>query len=180
MMIITVGNIVVIITAAEASTCHGVLRGAELFSQFVHIVRVNLLIQSAAKPLWLGMVQHRCHRVRHVNDPASLRSNHKQESVRCLQDQVLELLQAQEGCVRNRGTTTHVCMFLYRTGYHPSHLHTDDANAVVWWWALRHPDNGCVNPKSPTLTQISPLCVWGLIHIGNTVGLSELLCVFAK
>lgn len=71
------------------STCHGVLWSAELFPQFVHIIRVDLLVQSAAKPLRLGMVQHWCHRVRYIDDPTRLCSNHKQEAIRRLQDQVL-------------------------------------------------------------------------------------------
>ena len=78
-------------------TCHGVFWSTELFPQLVHIIRVDLLIQSAAKPLRLGMVQHRCHRVRHVDHPARLCSDHKQEAVRCLQDQMLQFLQGAEG-----------------------------------------------------------------------------------
>lgn len=76
-----------------SSTCHGVFWSTELLPQLVHIVRVDLFIQSAAKPLGLGMVQHRRHWVRHVYHPPCLRGNHKQEAVRCLQNQMLQFLQ---------------------------------------------------------------------------------------
>lgn len=77
-------------------TCHGVLRCAQLLPQFVHVVRVDLLIQGAAKPLGLGLVQNRGHRVRHINHPSCFCRHHEQEAVRRLQDEVLQLLQGTE------------------------------------------------------------------------------------
>lgn len=74
-------------------TGHGVLRGAELLAEFVYVVRVDLLVQGAAEPLGLWMVQHGGHRVRHVDHTACLSCHHKQEAISCLQDQVLQLLQ---------------------------------------------------------------------------------------
>lgn len=71
------------------STCHGVFRGAELFPQLVHIIWMNLLVEGAAEPLRLRMVEDGRHRVWHVDHTARLRSDHKQEAVRSLQDQVL-------------------------------------------------------------------------------------------
>lgn len=73
-------------------TCHGILGGAELFPQFVHIVRMNLLKECAAEPFGLRMVQYGSHRVRHVDDTARLSSHHEQKTISRLQNQMLQFL----------------------------------------------------------------------------------------
>lgn len=85
-------------------TCHGVFWSAELFPQFVHIIRVNLVIQGATKPLSLRMVEHRCHRVRHVDHTTCFCSHHEQEAVCCLQNQVLQFLQGTQRCSKSSNT----------------------------------------------------------------------------
>lgn len=73
-------------------TCHGVFRCTQLLSQLLHVVWMNLLVQSAAKPLRLGLVQHRSHRVWHVDHSSRLSCNYKQEPICSLQDKVFQLL----------------------------------------------------------------------------------------
>lgn len=76
-------------------TCEGVLGGGELLPQLAHVVGVHLVVQGAAEPLGLRLVQHRGHRVGHVHHPPGLAGHDEQEAVGRLQDQVLELLRSQ-------------------------------------------------------------------------------------
>lgn len=73
-------------------TCHGVFRCTQLLSQLFHIIWMNLLVQSAAKPLRLRLVQHGSHRVRHVDHSSRLSCNYKQEPICSLQDKVFQFL----------------------------------------------------------------------------------------
>lgn len=66
-----------------------------------------MLIQRAAKPLRLRVVEHRRHRVRHVDHAARLRGDHKQEAVGRLQDEVLQLLLDER---RKEKQNTHTCV----------------------------------------------------------------------
>lgn len=69
-----------------------VLSGGQLFSQFVLIIGVELIIQRRAEPIGLSLVQHRCDRIGHVNHTPALARHHEEETVRCLQYQMLQLL----------------------------------------------------------------------------------------
>lgn len=77
----------------------GVLRlgGAQLFPHLVRVVGMHLGVEAGAVPVALRVIQNRCHRVGHVNDPAGVATYDKQETIGSLQDQVLQLLIRQEG-----------------------------------------------------------------------------------
>lgn len=69
-----------------------VLSGGQLFSQFVLIIGVELIIQRRAEPIRQSLVQHRRDRVRDVNHTPALARHHEEETVCCLQYQMLQLL----------------------------------------------------------------------------------------
>lgn len=73
-------------------TCHWVFRCTQLLSQLFHVVWMNLLIQSAAKPLRLRLVQHRSHRIWYVDHSSRLSCNYKQEPICSLQDKMFQFL----------------------------------------------------------------------------------------
>lgn len=73
-------------------TCHRVFRCTQLLSQLFHVVWMNLFIQSAAKPFRLWLVQHRSHRIRHVDHSSRLSCNYKQEPICSLQDKMFQFL----------------------------------------------------------------------------------------
>ncbi len=101
----------------QTRTCHRVLRCAQLFPQFVHVIRMDLLKERAAKPLGLQLVQNGSDRVRHVDNTTRLSRHHEQESVSRLQNQVLQFLwQQTEGfkwCFKDFKSTFFVCILSF-------------------------------------------------------------------
>lgn len=57
---------------------------------------MHLVVESAAKPLRLGLVQDRGHRVRDVDHPTGLTGHNEEEPISRFQDQMLELLQSKQ------------------------------------------------------------------------------------
>ena len=53
---------------------------------------MDVIIDGGAEPVALGVVEHGGEGVRHVDDPPRVTAHHEQESVRRLQDQVLQLV----------------------------------------------------------------------------------------
>lgn len=73
------------------------LRRAELLPHLLGIVRMNLRVEAGAEPVALSIVQYRRDRVGHVDNSARLAAYDEQETVRCFEDQVLQLLIREEG-----------------------------------------------------------------------------------
>ncbi len=105
----------------QTRTCHRVLRCAQLFPQFVHVIRMDLLKERAAKPLGLQLVQNGSDRVRHVDNTTRLSRHHEQEAVSRLQNQVLQFLWPQtEGfkwCFKDFKSTFFVCILSKKKKY---------------------------------------------------------------
>lgn len=69
---------------------------AQLFLHLLSVVRMNLGVEAGAVPVALRVIEDRCNRVGDVDDPSSAAAHDEQESVGCLQDQVLQLLVGEE------------------------------------------------------------------------------------
>lgn len=72
------------------------LLSGQLLANLFSVLGVDHVEQRRAVPVILRVIQHRSHRVGNINYPAGVAGDDEQESVGCLQDEMLELLIGQE------------------------------------------------------------------------------------
>lgn len=142
-------------------TAGAALGGGQLLPQLVRVVGVQLVVQRAAQPLRLRLVQHRHHRVRHVHHPARLARHHEQKAVRRLQDQVLQLLRERG---RDQAQGQRPIRELKRAGAYPrkKNRHRFDLTDVPITHACVHSQThratGEKGPRPPPLFPLNPFC----------------------
>lgn len=71
--------------------------GGQLLPDFFHIFGMDVVVNAAAEPIVLGLVQNGSDGIRDVNDSAGVAGHDKQKSVGRFQYQMLELLIRQKG-----------------------------------------------------------------------------------
>lgn len=74
----------------------GLLRG-QLLADFFAIVRMNVIEETGAVPIVLAVIQDRRHRIGYVDNSSFIAGNNKQESIGCLENEVLQFLVGQKG-----------------------------------------------------------------------------------
>lgn len=74
-------------------TCVVILCSGELLPELFCIIWMELIIEGGTEPVRLWLVEDRCQGVRDINNATGLTWHHKQETIGCLEDEMLQFLQ---------------------------------------------------------------------------------------